>query len=61
MEDNQIVELYWARSEKAISETADKYGRYCFSIAYNILHSNEDSEECVKVSILLLHIACMCV
>ena len=48
MEDNQIVELYWARSEKAISETADKYGRYCFSIAYNILHSNEDSEECVN-------------
>ena len=48
MEDNQIVELYWARSEKAISETADKYGRYCYSIAYNILHSNEDSEECVN-------------
>ncbi len=48
MEDNQIVELYWARSEKAISETADKYGRYCYSIAYNILHSIEDSEECVN-------------
>lgn len=48
MEDSQIVDLYWARSEQAISETADKYGRYCFSIAYNILHSNEDSEECVN-------------
>ena len=48
MEDNQIVDLYWARSEKAISETADKYGRYCYSIAYNILHSSEDSEECVN-------------
>ena len=48
MEDKQIVDLYWARSEKAISETADKYGRYCNTIAYNILHSNEDSEECVN-------------
>ena len=28
MEDKQIVELYWARSESAISETANKYGRY---------------------------------
>ena len=43
MEDNQIVDLYWARSEKAISETAGKYGRYCYSIAYNILNNNEDS------------------
>ena len=48
MEDTQIVDLYWARSEKAISETSDKYGRYCYSIAYNILHSDEDSEECVN-------------
>lgn len=48
MEDRQIVDLYWARSESAISETADKYGRYCHYIAYNILHNNEDSEECVN-------------
>ena len=45
MEDAQIVDLYWARSEKAISETANKYGRYCCSVAYHILHSKEDSEE----------------
>ena len=48
MEDSQIVELYWARSERAIPETADKYGRYCFSIAFNVLHNREDSEECVN-------------
>ena len=48
MEDNQIIDLYWVRSEKAISETADKYGRYCYSIAFNILRSREDSEECVN-------------
>jgi len=48
MEDHQIVELYWARSERAIPETADKYGRYCYTIACHILHSREDSEECVN-------------
>lgn len=48
MEDKQIVDLYWARSERAISETEKKYSRYCYSIAYNILHNNEDSEECVN-------------
>ena len=37
MEDDQIVDLYWARSERAVAETAHKYGRYCYSIAYNIL------------------------
>ena len=48
MEDKQIVDLFWARSENAISETANKYGKYCHYIAYNILHNNEDSEECVN-------------
>ncbi len=48
MEDRQIVDLYWARSEKAIAETANKYGRYCYSIAYHILQCKEDSEECVN-------------
>ena len=48
MEDSQIVELYWQKNENAISETAKKYGAYCFTIAENILHSTEDSEECVN-------------
>lgn len=48
MEDKKIVDLYWARSETAISETAKKYGKLCYSIAYNILRSTEDSEECVN-------------
>lgn len=48
MEDRQIVDLYWARSENAISETEIKYGRYCYYIAHNILHNDEDSEECVN-------------
>lgn len=48
MEDNQIVELYWQKNTDAISETANKYGTYCFTVADNILHNCEDSEECVN-------------
>lgn len=48
MEDQKIVELYWERSEAAISETQKKYGRYCHYIAYHILYSDEDAEECVN-------------
>lgn len=48
MEDQKIIDLYWSRSENAISETADKYGSYCYSIAYNILTNNEDAEESVS-------------
>lgn len=48
MEDSQIIELYWQRNESAISETKNKYGNYCYSIAHRILHNIEDSEECVN-------------
>lgn len=48
MEDYQIIDLFWERAETAISEAADKYGKYCYSIAYNILRNREDSEECVN-------------
>lgn len=48
MSDSEIIELYWSRDESAIHETASQYGNYCFSIAYNILASKEDSDECVN-------------
>ena len=48
MEDEKIVQLYWDRDERAIPETAAKYGGYCTSIAQNILGSAEDAEECVN-------------
>lgn len=48
MDDNKIIQLYFDRSEEAISQTAVKYGKYCHTIAYNILRSFEDSEECVN-------------
>ena len=48
MDDVKIVDLYWSRSEQAISETEAKYGRYCRTISYNILADTSDAEECVN-------------
>ena len=48
MEDNRIVDLYWVRSEDAITETSEKYGKYCYAIAYNILSNAEDADESVN-------------
>ena len=48
MNDHEIVQLYWRRSEAAISATAEQYGGYCYHISYNILHNHEDAEECVN-------------
>ena len=44
MEDERIVELYWKRDEAAISESSQKYGTYCLSIAQNILFNLTDAE-----------------
>lgn len=48
MDDKSIVDLYFSRDEEAITQTDRKYGRYCYSIAYNILTNKEDAEESVS-------------
>ena len=48
MDDHQIIELYFARDERAIRETDAKYGSLCHSVARNILHNDQDAEECVN-------------
>lgn len=48
MNDEQIIELYMERSEKAVSETYEKYSAYCNTISFNILQNSEDAEECVN-------------
>jgi RNA polymerase sigma-70 factor (ECF subfamily) len=48
MEDYKIVDLYWAREERAIAETEKKYGRMLHSLSYSLLSSFEDAEECVN-------------
>ena len=48
MEDKEIVSLYWARSDRALTETAAKYGSYCLCVARRIVPCYEDAEECVQ-------------
>lgn len=48
MQDDQIVSLFFARSEEAIRQLDVKYGRTCRSLSRNILGSWQDAEECVN-------------
>lgn len=48
LSDDDIVELYWSRDERAIDETDKKYGKYLYTIAYNILYDGSDCEECLN-------------
>ena len=48
MTEQEILDLYFARDERAIAETANAHGAYCFGVAMRILSSHQDSEECVN-------------
>ena len=48
MEDHQIIELYFARDELAIEETAKRYGGVCMQVSMDILRDRMDAEECVS-------------
>ena len=48
MEDKEILNLFFERREEALDETRQKYGRRLLFTATNILHNNEDAEECVS-------------
>ena len=48
MEDREIVRLYFARDEQALSQTQRKYGGYCRVIAFRLLGDVQDAEECVN-------------
>lgn len=50
MNDVDIIDLFWKRSETAITELSKKYDRLARSVAMNILHSREDTEECMNDS-----------
>ena len=52
LEDCVILDMFFARQESAINETRLKYGKRLFATARNILHSNEDAEECVSDTLL---------
>lgn len=46
--DDEIVALFFARSEKAIRLLSDKYGSVCYQLSHNILNNRLDAEECVN-------------
>ena len=48
MDDTGIIDLYWARSERALEETQRKYGSYFRTVSWNILKNAEDVEECLN-------------
>ena len=48
MDDNEIIALFFARDEKAISASSEKFGAYCKTIARNILKNEEEAAECVN-------------
>ncbi len=48
MDDRGIIDLFFERSEKAVTELAGKYGGFCRKIAGNLLGNREDAEECVN-------------
>ena len=48
MADEKIIELFFARSEQAIRELDDRYGRVFHKTSFNILNNQLDAEECVN-------------
>ena len=48
LDDEQIIDLYFDREERAIAETDKKYGAYLHTVAYNVLTNEQDAEECLQ-------------
>ena len=48
IDDEKIVDLFFKRSEQAIQELDNKYGKICNKLSYHILNDRQDAEECVN-------------
>lgn len=48
MSDEEIIDLFFERSEQAISELAKKHGKAVNQVAFQILGDREDAKECVN-------------
>lgn len=48
MLDEDIIKLFFDRSEEALKELENKYGRMCLQTSYNIVGNHSDAEECVN-------------
>ena len=45
MDDEQILDLFFARDQRAIACTRERYGRRLLNLARNILNNQQDAEE----------------
>ena len=54
MDDRSIIELYFARDERALQEFSAKYGALCRKITRTILGNDLDAEECENDTYLSL-------
>ena len=54
MEDAEILALFNARSEDAIGQVREKYGRACMHLLRNLLCNEQDAEECANDTYLAL-------
>ena len=52
VEDEEIVAMFFQRSESALKAVSQKYGGLCYTVSDNILHNAEDSKECVNDTML---------
>ncbi len=52
MEDSAILELFYARDERAAEECKSKFGGLCFSVALGVLGDRRDAEECVNDTLM---------
>ena len=48
MTDQELTELFLARSEEAVPALADRYGPYCRAIAARLLTDQRDVDECLN-------------
>ena len=48
IDDEKIIDLFWARDQQGIRELDMKYGKICHTLSYNIVNSRQDAEECVN-------------
>lgn len=46
--ESEIIALFFARDEAALTSVQEDYGAYCSTIARNILADQEDVKECVN-------------
>ena len=52
MNDRAILELLNRRDEKGLAAVQEQYSGYCYTVAYNVLGSREDAEECVNDTLI---------